>query len=255
MRDAYHARMASGRSLPLYGGTDSGPRPAAREQVRALLDSGADPMLVAERVASNVDALWNHHAATASPGDPRPACARGCSHCCHGRVEATAPEVFLLARHLRARPDAVRDARIARTASSIQGIDRGARHRAQVPCALLDGDGACTVYEARPLACRRAHSTDASICAAVHRDPALDVRIPSAPALQWNASSLVLGWLEGLAHAGRPPHHYELHAALRIALEEHDAEALFLAGGDPLEGARSRAAEDLPEVLGRAARY
>jgi hypothetical protein len=204
--------------------------------VRASLEAGVDPMRVVERVAAGLDASWAHYAAVASPSEPRPACARGCSYCCHSRVEVTAPDVFLLARFLRARPDAPRDARLA-------GASAGA-------CPLLGPEGDCTVYEARPLACRRAHSTDASICADLHRDPQLSTRIPFAPALQWNASSLVLGWLEGSAHAGRPPHHYDLRTAIRIALEDPQAESRFLAGDDPLRAARTRAAEDLPAVLG-----
>jgi hypothetical protein len=186
------------------------------------------------------------------PGEPKPACARGCSHCCHGRVEATAPEVFLLVRHLRAHPDPDRDARIESTARAVAGMDGRARRMAQVPCALLGDQNECTAYPARPLACRRAHSTDASLCAAVHADPTLDARIPTAQSLQWNASSLVLGWLEGCAHSGRAPHHYELHAALQLALADPDSEARFLAGEDSLHAALTIAADDLPRLLGRA---
>ncbi len=240
------------RSLPIYGGADAGPRPDARDQVRRVLESGLDPVIVAERVGANVDALVAHWLAHDDSGDARPACARGCSHCCHQRVEVTAAEVFLLARALRARPDTGRDARVAKTAMAVEGLDGPAYHREQVRCALLGEDGACTVYAARPIACRRHHSTDAAVCAAVHEDPALDVRIPMAHSLKWNVSSLVLGWLEGSAHAGRPPHHYELHGALRIALREADAESRFVAGEDPLRPARSRAAEDLPAHLGTA---
>ena len=130
----------------------------------------------------------------------------------------------------------------------------------RIRCALLGDDGACTVYPARPMACRRAHSTDASICAAVHAEPTLEARIPYAHTLQWNASALVLGWLEGCAHAGRPPHHYELHAALAIALADEDAERRFVAASgpdlepDPLGTARSRDPDELSRVLGRAGR-
>jgi Fe-S-cluster containining protein len=244
--------MPSRRSLPIYGGVDAGPRPDAREQVRNVLQAGVDPVIVAERVGTNVDALVAHWMTHDDSGDARPACARGCSHCCHQRVEVTAPEVFLLARALRAQPDAGRDARIAETAASLEGLDGRAYHLRQVPCALLGADGACTVYASRPIACRRQHSTDASVCAAVHRDPALDVRIPTARSLQWNVSALVLGWLEGSAHGGRPPNHYELHAALRIALHDDGAEAHFLAGEDPLRAARTRAAEELTVHLGVA---
>ena len=244
--------MTARRSLPIYGGVDAGPRPDAREQVRNVLESGLDPGVVAERVGTNVDALVAHWMTHDDSGDAKPACARGCSHCCHQRVEVTAPEVFLLARALRADPDSERDALIASTAASIEGMDGRAYHLAQVRCALLGDDGACTVYAARPIACRRHHSTDASVCSAVHLDPALDVRIPTAASLQWNVQSLVLGWLEGLAHAGRAPHHYELHAALRIALHDPEAEAHVLAGEDPLRPARSRAAEELTVHLGVA---
>jgi Fe-S-cluster containining protein len=222
-----------------------------REQVREALGAGASPVAVAERVAASLDEVMARWAALDVPGEAKPACARGCGHCCYVRVEVTAPEVFLLARYLRAHPDAQRDARIEATARALDGMDGRAHHLAQVRCALLGEDGACTAYAARPLACRRAHSTDASVCAAVHADPTLDVRIPSAQSLQWNASSLVLGWLEGCALAGRAPHHYELHAALRLAMDPA-SEARFLAGEDPLRISRTVAADDLHRLLGRA---
>ncbi|HEY3818804.1 MAG TPA: YkgJ family cysteine cluster protein [Polyangiaceae bacterium] len=244
--------MPTRRSLPIYGGVDGGPRPDAREQVRNVLEAGLDPVVVAERVGANVDALVAQWMAFDGSGNAKPACSRGCSHCCHQRVEVTAPEVFLLARFLRIRPDAKRDARVAATASAVEGLGGRAYLRRKAPCALLGEDGACTVYPARPMACRRHHSTDASVCEATLRDPASEVLVPVAPSLQWNVSALVLGWLEGLAHAGRPPHHYELHAALRLALDDPGAEARFLAGEDPLHPARSRDAAELPVHLGVA---
>lgn len=240
----------SRRLLPLYAGRDAAPRPAAREQVHEALSSGTDPATVAERVGAALDELWDRWLALDVEGEGKPACVRGCSHCCHQRVELTLPEVFLLARYLRAHPDPARDARIEATAPALEGKTGREHHLGQVRCALLGDDGSCSVHPARPLACRRAHSTDASVCAALHADPTLDVRIPTAPSLQWSLSSLVLGWLEGCAHAGRPPHHYELHAALRLAMQA-DAEARSLAGEDPLRAAMTRPAEELPQVLGR----
>ncbi len=238
------------RSLPLYGGLDAGSRPSAREQVREALASGASPVLVAERVEASLDEIVARWWALDVRGEAKPACARGCAHCCHDRVEVTAPEVFLLVRYLRAHADPERDARVESTARALRGIDGRAHHRARIRCALLDPDDACTAYAARPLACRRAHSTDASVCAAVHADPTLDVRVPAAQSLQFNASALVLGWLEGCAHAGRAPHHYELNAALHLALSDPDAEARYVAGEDPLRDARTVDAADLPELLG-----
>jgi hypothetical protein len=245
--------MSPRRSLPLYGGTDAPPRPEVRDQVMRSLLAGADPVALAERVADNLDALALHVLSQDVPGEARPACARGCSYCCHGRVEVTAPEVFLLARLLRARRDPVRDARIAATAARLAPLDGRGHHAAQVPCSLLDAHGACTVYAARPLACRRAFSTDAAVCAAASADPSLDVPIPAPYTLQWNLSALVLGWMEGCAHGGRPPHHHELNGALHLALSQDDAEARWHAGEDPLRPSRTRSAEELPELLGRPA--
>ena len=37
------------------------------------------------------------------------ACAHGCSHCCNGWVSATAPEILLMASHVRARGEALVD--------------------------------------------------------------------------------------------------------------------------------------------------
>ena len=245
--------MPSPRSLPIYGGRDAGPRPATRDTVKEALDAGTDPVLVVERIARHLDAIAKEHATLDIAGESKPACAKGCSYCCHQRVEVTAPEVFLLARVLRNAEDARRATRLAEVARSVAGMDGRAYHLAQARCALLGDDGACTVYEARPLACRRAHSTDVSVCEAVHLDPAREARVvPACPTLSWNLSSLVLGYLEGAAHAGQPPHQYELHAALAMAMADPASEERFLRGEDPLAAARTRRAEDLPALLGRA---
>ena len=193
--------------------------------MRSLL-AGADPVALEERVAANLDALVAHVLALDVPGEAKPACARGCSYCCHGRVEVTAPEAFAIARLLRAKPDPVRDDRIAATAARLAPLDGRAHHAAQVPCSLLDGDGACTVYAVRPLACRRAHSTDAAVCAASSADPSLDVPIPAPPSLEWNLSRArprVDGRLLRTA-AARLHHTDELNGALHLALSATDAE-------------------------------
>jgi Fe-S-cluster containining protein len=228
--------------LPIYGGTDAGARPATRAAVHDAIRGGVDAEVVADRVARAVDDMFEAVAIRASD-EPRPACARGCSYCCHQRVELTSPEVHLLARALDAIDEPARSPLLARldaTAARLAGLSSRAYHLAQVPCALLDEEGACTVYAARPIACRRAHSTDASACASVHEDPTLDIRIPDAPSLTWNLSAIVLGYFEGLAHAGAPPHQYELHAALKIALAERDPNV-----ADPFAPARTRSADEL----------
>ncbi|MGE4110433.1 MAG: YkgJ family cysteine cluster protein [Burkholderiales bacterium] len=81
-------------------------------------------------------------------------CARGCSHCCHGPVEIAAHEAALLIDVVRASGRPLDRDRLQR-----QGRYAVDTWREQAPadraCVFLGGDGACTVYESRPAACRK----------------------------------------------------------------------------------------------------
>lgn len=194
------------------------------------------------------------HARLGSPGGAAPACARGCSWCCHQRVDVTAPEVFALAAHVRAELEApaiekLRE-RLETTRRALDGLDAREHHLRRIPCALLGDDGACSVYSARPFACRRGHSTDADACRAAYEQPAAEgARIPDNPALSWNTAALVLGYREGYEHAGRPLDTYELNAALATALSDPTAEPRWFAGEDPLAAARTHDAAAIRDLL------
>ncbi|MBN2194185.1 MAG: YkgJ family cysteine cluster protein [Polyangiaceae bacterium] len=233
---------------PIYGGEDAGPRPETRAQVAAALLRGIDPLVVVDHVARGVDALTERLLTVELADRPKPACSRGCSYCCHQRVEVTAPEVFWLARALTGRDDVL--PRIGDRAARLRGLDGRSHHLLQIACALLDDRGECSAYPKRPVMCRRAHSMDAGVCLAVHARPDVDHRVPYDLALDWHVSALVLGFLEGLAVAGFGPHLYELHAALAFALADPETERRWRAGEDPLAIARTRDAADLPSLLG-----
>ncbi|WP_207260533.1 YkgJ family cysteine cluster protein [Desulfovibrio sp. Huiquan2017] len=101
--------------------------------------------------------------------DPPLACHQGCIHCCYNQVALTEPEALYLGRHLLETRDAreLRDleARTRALAERLKGKswqDIGmARHR--LPCLFLE-NGGCSVYPARPLACRGWNSVDADRC-------------------------------------------------------------------------------------------
>ena len=93
-----------------------------------------------------------------------PACAAGCSACCHIPVSATAADVASLLDWLQSQPADVRDD-VARRVD--EGLPRvtGAAPRGVLACPILDVDaGTCRAYEVRPLACRGCFSDDASQC-------------------------------------------------------------------------------------------
>jgi Fe-S-cluster containining protein len=108
--------------------------------------------------------------ADASPHKSKWACAASCSYCCHMPVHLTAIEALAVAQHAvdtfdeTAREHAAQ--RLASTAASIAEMDEHAFKNSRTPCALLGKDGTCTVYAARPLACRGFHSTSVDVCKA-----------------------------------------------------------------------------------------
>ena len=94
-------------------------------------------------------------------GGRQPTCSAGCHYCCYEKVSASPNEVFELAEHIRetwstAAQSALRSRlRSAAVYGSYRPEDYFA---AQVSCPLLAEDGRCSVYEARPINCRRCHS-------------------------------------------------------------------------------------------------
>ena len=241
------------RCLPVYGGADVGPRPDTRDAVFAAVTSGVAARTIAERVGAGVDQIVAAIGARGFPGGT-PACARGCAHCCHQRVEVTPPEAIAIAAHLREHASeesgaADVEALAARLDEVAAQMRARESHRDPVRCAFLDDGGTCTIYAARPLACRRGHSLDAAICRAVLEDPALDVPVPDNPAISWNTAAIVIGYREGWVRAQRPLGAHELCAAVAIALRTPDVEARFLAGEDVMAAARTKTEAQVAALL------
>jgi len=101
---------------------------------------------------------------------PRPiVCRAGCSVCCCNQAELTPVEALLLgdyvARHLSMEDKTRLAARLARNLRIKAGKDKKEimALRYKLPCPLLLA-GRCSVYPARPLLCRAAHSLNADIC-------------------------------------------------------------------------------------------
>jgi Fe-S-cluster containining protein len=187
------------------------------------------------------------------PGD-RPACRAGCSTCCHQRVDVTLPEIVALARwlveHLEEPARAALRRVLAARNEQLLGLDGRAHWARKVRCALLDEQGRCSAYEARPLACRRGHSTRVEACLDAFHHGSTEL-IPENPSVAANARLLTVGYFEGFAAAGRALGTVELHAGLLLSLDDPDAvEAAWLRGEDPLASATTHDAEDVGRALG-----
>lgn len=129
-----------------------------------------DAAIAAALEADLARALAAYDAFTAHVVAAHPmSCRTGCTACCHDNPRGVSGiELWRLGRAIDALPDgdAVR-ARFAELASlaAKEGADPDAWRRRRVPCPLLDTDGTCRAYAARPLACRAFWAlTPASSC-------------------------------------------------------------------------------------------
>jgi Fe-S-cluster containining protein len=102
------------------------------------------------------------------------ACKAGCDRCCHQPVGLTPPEALAIAQHLRqtltSEELASVAARLAQRERETRGLSSAQRFSPDQPCPFLDR-GQCSIYEARPLACRGMNSLDADECKTRLRDP------------------------------------------------------------------------------------
>lgn len=111
----------------------------------------------------SIDKVVIQAANTGPPMD----CKAGCAHCCRLPVQATAPEVFVIAQHLRQQPPE----QLARTTAALrQRLEERAQEALQplptgpvLTCTFLE-DARCSIYAVRPAVCRKAHSLQVQAC-------------------------------------------------------------------------------------------
>lgn len=218
LRSAYGARLAALRPQP-----------------------GAD--LAAAVMALACDA-FDGNVAIQSEDQPPLACAKGCASCCTLRVTATAPELLLIARFLRATRSAYARAgidliaRLREADAATRGLDETQRVALRQRCAFIV-QGACAIYAVRPLACRGHASHDVRACvdaAAGRRD-----EVPFSGPHRLVRSLVQSALLAALDDAGLPWGLAELNEGLVALLDAAtDPDALWRDGGDPLAAAALR---------------
>lgn len=80
-------------------------------------------------------------------------CRKGCSKCCSQIFRITKLDAHIIAGHIRSLPSVQREELKKKARGYIDNVvsDR----RADNPCPALGSEGECTIYEARPVICRR----------------------------------------------------------------------------------------------------
>jgi Fe-S-cluster containining protein len=235
-------------------GESSGARSEAEPQqdveriARQAEELAVTQILGEGRTKAKVIELWENAANWArcflkkSLGHGLP-CGPGCSFCCHLPVAVSAPEALGLAFHLKARfaaPElrAIRE-RIARNAAKVADMTVSEHARAQVKCALLDNDGKCFAYKARPIACSSWCSLSRAECEASFKDddPATATVTIDAGMHEWGRGVQV-GLSTAVFRLGLDGKTYELHSALLRALDTPDAEERWARGDGIFSGSK-----------------
>jgi Fe-S-cluster containining protein len=166
------------------------------------------------------------------------ACRQNCALCCVFRVHVRAHEVFAIVDYIAVRFSAQeREALIARLkkhGERIAPMTRLQHETTNIPCPLLV-DSACSVYPARPLGCRRHHSTDMSACQYSHDHPE-DVGFAGARDPEFFAiwTDMTNAAHQAYGEMGFHAEEYELGTALLTALQNPASARRWRDGKSPL---------------------
>lgn len=164
------------------------------------------------------------------------ACRPGCAFCCHQPVAVTAPEAFFLANQLQDRPEAV--AAMAALAEAARDRAPDQPRVAWFACPLLDGEGNCTAYRTRPLACHAQVSVNVEDCRQGFGPAASrTVMEPRGYTPLKGHCRMIL--LAAMRVQGLPLVFYEMNAAVAALQGIDNAEKRWLRGEDVFKGQRT----------------
>lgn len=162
------------------------------------------PLITAAQRARSLGqrVVWLQRAATAwaKPMEPLAACRKGCSHCCHIPLTISSVEATLIGVHTGRQPakpsdpvrlDGLQDAGAVAVATQRLRQDS----MLGTPCPFL-ADGACSIYDHRPIACRVLVNLDDDDLLCQHA-PGFEASVPYADSRELSA-------LATLAQASSP---------------------------------------------------
>jgi hypothetical protein len=166
-------------------------------------------------------------------------CKAGCSHCCNARVEAIAPEIFMIAEALGQRSAPERADILDRLQAHLSAPGQEAlswSHRQG--CPFLENH-MCSIYQVRPATCRKGHSADVSACEA-HAST-----IPQHLEIVLGAEALQTGTSGAYRQCGFDGAAHELVRSVLLVLLDPSAQARWYAGEPVFE----RAAPDSSMIV------
>ncbi|MBW8334487.1 MAG: YkgJ family cysteine cluster protein [Prolixibacteraceae bacterium] len=193
---------------------------------QSAIDEGLtnDTLFMAiESLYTNIDVLNDSIVALAERQKIPVACHKGCQWCCHQAVYANSYELHFLSEKIKVRyspEDILKLQERTETkfaVSSKMSEEEVAKYKS--PCPLLE-NGACSVYEARPMACRIYLSTKLETCLEFYRHPENELNYPALIEFPLHAGRMMNeGFMAALKEYGIDTAEFRLEAGLRIVLK------------------------------------
>jgi Fe-S-cluster containining protein len=150
------------------------------------------------------------------------ACGAGCDACCHVPVGVQAHEVLIAAHHVQKHFTPLELEGLLERAeahrAAFEGRSNAERTALRMPCVLLR-EGSCSIYEARPEACRSHHSNNAAACRTNLERGREDIDV-YIPGVRGRMFAIMLAIDQAVAEAGFDGHAYDFGSALHEALTD-----------------------------------
>ncbi len=186
---------------------------------------------------------------------PQVACKKGCGHCCHQPVSVNIPEVLYLASYIRENysPEELSQlrSRMSEYAKTLIPFrEEGRLVGCNTTCPFLKDD-MCSIFVARPMACRSYNAVDVKDCIL------FESREADLPGLQNGqqvviGNQLLFGTALALYEANLQAAKVEMIPALEIALDHEDAAEKYFAN-EPLFDSTITPDYD-PKIIAEAAK-
>lgn len=176
-----------------------------------------------ESLYSAIDGLNDSILALAERQNLGIACHKGCQWCCHQAVYANSCELHFLSEKIKksfTSEKILKWVEIAETKFAITSVmNEKELAKFKAPCPLLE-DGACSVYEARPMACRIYLSTRLDTCVEFYHHPENEQNYPALIDFPLRAGRMMNeGFMAALKGYGIETAEFRLEEGLRIVLK------------------------------------
>lgn len=180
-----------------------------------------------ESMYAAIDALNNSIVALAERQKTPVACHKGCQWCCHQAVYANSYELHFLSEKIKVRFSPENVSKLQETveakctATSKMNEEEILKYKS--PCPLLE-NGACSIYEARPMACRIYLSTKLETCLEFFRHPENEQNYPALIEFPLQAGRMMNeGFMAALKESGIEIAEFRLEVGLGIALKNEQS--------------------------------